>query len=483
MFFSPTYRAFGLQPTFNYLPYWRFLMSSSSSSVQPRSDFRSTTAFPSLGSSSSQANPLQVSLEFFNETQSRRGRSERDINQSLRIKIRQLSEYSSKLTTEMCKAVKIANALLSNGGEVDRKKMKKAISSLEKVLTGQALREKEKPEKAEKTPPHLLPDTSALNINLANLLNDLCCQMQEASESEKIDPKQLNEHLSEKREIFSNLTDELKRLFLATSRKIKMLEKKIEAFEKRQVPEDHIASIAKYQKCTEEEIKAKIEAEKKIYESQKKQHDELQLNLLGIKILTQGIEWELKRLDLTANLLFNISDLSAKLSSIFGKLDIIKSLIRDHPETPEANLLKKCENIKKKYLELGAERLSFQEDVFSEIADLTKKIAEDEKDLRSYIAAQKLYDENKTLEINQNLTEALSNIIQERTMVLNDLQVIWRKVVEMIDKELFVEINRTHDGVKNKSISWRTTYEYFSMRNAEDLYLKLPTKEEKAKTE
>ena len=199
------------------------------------------------------------------------------------------------------------------------------LSSRITAIDGKELNNRASEIKSLKTE-ELAKNLNALSMSLKEL-------MEEALKPDtKVTPENLKSRLELETSKYKKLTANFKELETTIKEKhLKEMEAQVKTYNETIacIPEDHIKSIANFEKVTENDIKQRLENRKNVNDSRIIEHDRLAKDLSNIQISKEAIEWQLLRIEIFANIYTEVKTLYDGLSKLEGDIEAIKQLLRE----------------------------------------------------------------------------------------------------------------------------------------------------------
>lgn len=329
------------------------------------------------------------------------------------------------------------------------------LSSRITAIDGKELNNRASEIKSLKTE-ELAKNLNALSMSLKEL-------MEEALKPDtKVTPENLKSRLELETSKYKKLTANFKELETTIKEKhLKEMEAQVKTYNETIacIPEDHIKSIANFEKVTENDIKQRLENRKNVNDSRIIEHDRLAKDLSNIQISKEAIEWQLLRIEIFANIYTEVKTLYDGLSKLEGDIEAIKQLLRDQrPVKYNAGLvaleafLKEINekdfalviNCYNKHSEKGKNLRKNSEET---IKALTDQINNAGNTLKKCLKNIHVYNDSVKNEINEFSESTIQFIQNERDSALSSVKNVWNFTFQKLNVKdnqysLTYEINR-----------------------------------------
>ncbi len=289
--------------------------------------------------------------------------------------------------------------------------------------------------------PHILLDTAALAGKLGSLQEELNKLMKGVNS--KTDIEVLKVQYAAKMQEFDELIISYNALIRPVNRNLHQTEEQVKTYQEQQIPPEAIKFCAIAQRSTEKEVLDELEGRRKINADRIERHDALAKAWANVLIGKEAIEWELKRIEIYANVFTEVCRLNDKLSGLEGNIDSCKDILRAQVPTLKykpSELTKLVENIQKtltglydvygECASLGTKQRPTAEANLKALTELKEKGG---KDLNDALEKVHLFDAETKKTILANAAKSVGVLQDERQELFVKLQSRWHTVFERLD--------------------------------------------------
>lgn len=393
----------------------------------------------------------------------------------------QATRYYSQLHQAAAKVLEAAKGLVpAETGEGE--KFRASIQGLEMVMRNHADpgSESAKVEKSEEKlapNPHVLPEAE----KLLGDLNTLSTFLQ--SISEDIANPELMTTLDGKREAFTECVIKDISLSKSVKRKLGKLEKDIKAFNKQEIPKEHLQSIALFERSTKKDIKKELEKRKAVHEQRLDQHDKLAETWALCLIRKEAIRSKLWHIEKHTSPQADVVQLARDLGELSKPISALKIYLRgtSEPETKLENAKRDFNEIRTTYWLLKHKEQEYKDGVITLIEkELPEAIENGSMTLKEKTKSLEIFDPDKKADIDKELDSAVNAMSEEQKSFLQSMTTTWESVQKMLYEEFSREIQRLGFSIfeNNGKIpyDWAVSW---GLRKSTTDYTKEPVKEEK----
>lgn len=223
------------------------------------------------------------------------------------------------------------------------------------------------------------------------------------------------------------------------------------------IPIDHYDSISHFEKVTSQDVVKGIEERKLVNEARIEEHDKLAKEWSDVLTVKEAIEWQLKRIEIHANIFTDVKTLNGQLSALSGDAESLKALLRKQEPTvrgkeDELNKLKEEKikvqgNLCKLYKELSPVGSGYRENAEGAIKTLGEQKEEGGKALLATLEKIHVYNEEIKEGIVKSGKDTILILQDERQKLYDDMKYKWDTLFEYLNtpntqKSLAYEINR-----------------------------------------